>query len=277
MSGFDVSPADARSAEWLDAFQARGWVGFQRDGAAEAWASAAAAAARALIAEPETARRCGGTWIAGVNALGNGADGAAPGGPPLSAPAITAARRGLGYGGGPLDPAQLSVCFPGYPARDPGESDSAHRYRARRDAAHVDGLMRREPGRRRFLGERHAFLVGLPLFGGAVGASPFVVWEGSHEVMRQALGAALGDAPPERWGDIDLTDAYQAARRTCFETCRRVLLYGRPGESYLVHRLALHGVAPWTAGPKASEARAVAYFRPEFAGGAASGVWLTAP
>ena len=45
------------------------------------------------------------------------------------------------------------------------------------------------------------------------------------------------------------------------------------GEAYLVHRLALHGIAPWGAGATAGE-RMVIYFRPESGDPAA---WLRAP
>jgi hypothetical protein len=64
-------------------------------------------------------------------------------------------------------------------------------------------------------------------------------------------------------GEIDITEAYQAARRTVFATCRRIELPVRPGEATLLHRLALHGVAAWkpddTAPP---EGRMIAYLRP---------------
>ncbi|MEM8752922.1 MAG: hypothetical protein AAGF90_08105, partial [Pseudomonadota bacterium] len=116
--------------------------------------------------------------------------------------------------------------------------------------------------------------LGLPLNEAPAGAAPLVVWEGSHEVMRAALREAFGDAPPEAWPEIDVTDAYQAARRRCFETLRRVEVPARPGEAYLIHRLALHGVAPWAAeaGPGR---RAVAYFRPDPFPDAPPGWWLS--
>ena len=74
--------------------------------------------------------------------------------------------------------------------------------------------------------------------------------------------------------EIDLTDAYQAARRDCFDRLERVEIAARPGEAYLVHRLALHGVAPWLAGGEGR--RAVAYFRPD-PGGHDDDWWLAAP
>jgi hypothetical protein len=50
----------------------------------------------------------------------------------------------------------------------------------------------------------------------------------------------------------------------------------QPGEAVLVHRLALHGVAPWQKGATAPpEGRMIAYFRPEFQG--LGDDWLSAP
>jgi hypothetical protein len=48
-----------------------------------------------------------------------------------------------------------------------------------------------------------------------------------------------------------------------FRRCRRVDLPARPGEATLLHRLTIHGVAPWAEGAEAPpEGRIVAYFRP---------------
>lgn len=85
----------------------------------------------------------------------------------------------------------------------------------------------------------------------------------------------MQEHPAKYWPDIDLTDAYHAARREIFDTCPRVAVHARPGEAYLVHRLALHGVAPWAKDAKApSEGRMIVYFRPELPG--PPGSWLTA-
>jgi len=135
-------------------------------------------------------------------------------------------------------------------------------FRRDRDAAHVDGLLPEGPKRRRHLREAHGFVLGLPLNATSAQASPMVVWEGSHLLMRAAFEAALKGVDPADWGEVDLTDIYQETRRTCFETCKRVEIHATPGEAYLVHRLALHGVAPWGAGA-ADAGRMIAYFRPE--------------
>ncbi len=94
-------------------------------------------------------------------------------------------------------------------------------------------------------------------------------------VVREALREALAGVSPERWDEVDVTEAYHAARRRCFEELPRVEVSVPAGASYLVHRLALHGVAPWTApdGPP----RAVAYFRPEPKRPISSDWWLTDP
>jgi hypothetical protein len=180
------------------------------------------------------------------------------------------------YGQLPLHRGQVSVTWPGYPRPRKGESEAAFRYRLKRDAAHVDGLLAVGEARRRMLRERHAYILGLPLTECDAGASPLVVWEGSHHVMREAFAQALGGRDDAEWREIDLTDAYHAARRTVFETCPRIEVSARPGEAYLVHRHALHGVAPWASGARAPEAgRMIAYFRPEFRAGTRE--WLELP
>jgi hypothetical protein len=246
-----------------------GWQLWPRSGATAAWATAAAAAAADVLADPaQQARwlRHGGTWFAGVDALPNAADGSI-GGVPLDGPW----RASLGWHGA-WHPAQLSVVYPGYPRRDPGEGEAAHRFRRDRDGAHLDGLLAEGPARRRHLREPHAFILGLPLSPMRAGTAPFVVWQGSHFVIGRALSAALAGVAPERWGDADLTEAYQAARREVFATCPRVVVTAAPGEAILCHRRAIHGTAPWTGA--AAEARIVAWFRPLLP---APGAWLADP
>ncbi|WP_316013230.1 hypothetical protein, partial [Roseobacter sp. HKCCA0434] len=160
----------------------------------------------------------------------------------------------------PLDRAQLSAVLPGYPGRDPGESDAAHRFRRERDAAHLDGLLPEGPGRRRHLREIHAYILGIALTHHEPDAAPFVIWEGSHEVIRAMLRAHLPHDPAD-WGAVDLTEPYQAARREVFETCRRVELPAAFGTGYVAHRLSIHGTAPWRAGD--APQRLIAYFRPD--------------
>jgi hypothetical protein len=260
-------------------FLERGWVRFARDPAVAGWASRAIAVAEERLADPaERARwlRCGGTWFAGVHAFPNDAAGAVGdrGVPPLSGAPVEFVADELGLAGYGWDRGQVSVCFPGYPKPWEGESEAAFRFRRDRDAAHVDGLVRFD-GRRRRLGETHGFILGLPLDDAPATAAPFVVWEGSHEIMRSALRDRLADLPPERWTGEDITDAYVEARRAAFARCRRVVIHSRPGEAYLVHRLALHGVAPWTAAETGR--RMIVYFRPDPFPGHTSQWWLERP
>ena len=169
--------------------------------------------------------------------------------------------------------AQVSSVFPGYPQPSPNESDAAFAYRRDRDAAHVDGLLPIGPARRRMVREPHAYILGLPLTDCDAGASALVVWEGSHRIMAAAFAAALGDWDEAARPEIDITEAYHAARRTAFERCARVALHARPGEAVLLHRLALHGISPWVDGARApAEGRIIAYFRPELPD---IGTWMT--
>lgn len=215
-----------------------------------------------------------GTWFAGVNVLDNDGAGRVAGSSPLRCTARTAAEEVSGPL--PLDTGQVSVIYPGYPRQGAGESEASARYRRVRDAAHLDGLLPIGADRRRMLKEPHAWILGLPVTACGAGAAPLVVWAGSHEIMRDRLGAVLRDYPPEAWPEVDLTDAYHAARRDVFETCRRVELPAGPGEATLLHRLVLHGVAPWQEGAAApDEGRAIIYFRPQLPGGAED--WLRLP
>lgn len=270
MSSRSVTPPDVDAA-----LAGRGWTRFAADPALEAWARHADAAALAAEHDPEFADwlRCGGTWFVGVSALPNDGAGRLPGGPPLAGAAVEAAAALVGA---PFayDRAQASVCYPGYPRHGAEESDAAFAYRRDRDAAHIDGLLRVMPGRRRMLKEAHAFILGIPLNDAPAGAAPFVVWEGSQRIMAAAFRAALDGVPEDRWPEADLTESYQAARRRCFETCRRVEIHARPGEAYLAHRHLLHGVAPWSEG---TGRRAIAYFRPNPFPGAGFGWWLADP
>ncbi|MXW93779.1 MAG: hypothetical protein F4114_06905 [Rhodospirillaceae bacterium] len=257
-----------------DAFFERGWTCFGADPHILEWLSSAEPAARRSVADPAFSRwhRCGGTWFAGVNALPNDETGAVAGGPPLRGEAVRFAGK---LAGRPFDwdRAQVSVCWPGYPKRGEGESDAAFAYRRRRDAAHVDGLLPVGPERRRFLREHHRFILGLPVGPADAAASPFVLWEGSHRIVQQTFAETFGNRPPAAWRDIDVTDVYHAVRRRIFAECRRVTLTAGRGEAYLVHRLALHGIAPWGAGAAVGE-RTIVYFRPESGDPAA---WLNAP
>ena len=242
-----------------------GWCRFGFDPVLAEWVKHALPAARAAVGDPGYAEwlRYGGTWFAGVNVLPNDGAGAVEGGPALAGEAVCFIHDVLGLRDFTWDRAQVSVCYPGYPRPMSGESEAVFNFRVKRDAAHVDGLMRDE-NRRRFVSEYHGFILGIPLVEADADASPVVVWRGSHEKVRRALGHALDGVPDADWGNVDVTEVYQAVRRDIFETCERVPVAARPGEAYIIHRLALHGIAPWAAEARAgSDGRMIAYFRPE--------------
>ncbi|MEM9585396.1 MAG: hypothetical protein AAGA08_20000 [Pseudomonadota bacterium] len=247
------------------ALNTAGWCRFAYDAQVAQWVESVYAPAVATTRDPNMISdwlRCGDTWFAGVNALPNDAKGRVAGGPALGGPVIDLVEAL--YGPLNVDHAQISVIYPGYPQPMAGESAAAFRFRRDRDAAHVDGLLPLGPLRRRHLQEPHSYVLGLPLTQTSQGASPMVIWEGSHVVMKVAFRSALSDVKPTDWASVDLTDIYQSARRQCFEDCRRVVVHALPGEAYLIHRLALHGVAKWEEGADAPpEGRMIAYFRPE--------------
>ncbi len=249
---------------------AAGWARLGPDPAILAWAGAALPVARHAVETSPDPWRCGETWFAGVDALPNGPRGEVGG--------VALPQSLLDLLPGPTrdwHPAQLSTLRPGYPKPWAGETDTAFGYRLNRDAAHVDGLLPIGPARRRMLREPHAFILGLPLTAADPAAAPLVVWEGSHQIVRGALRAVLAPHPAADWPQIDVTEAYHAARREVFATCRRVTLAAQPGEALLLHRLVLHGMAPWAKGAQADViGRMNAYFRPEFVEWAD---WLSAP
>ena len=233
----------------------RGWQRIGPTPGIARWAQAAQSAAIAALQASTEALRCGGTWAVGLDLLPNDAAGRVGG--------IDLPWAELGLAPEPLHRAQLSTVFPDYPQPSTEESASAFAFRLNRDAAHLDGLLPVGPARQRMVKEPHGWILGLPLNACDAEAAPLVVWEGSPEILRTALQEALAPHPPETWGDVDLTEAYATARRKVFETCARVELRVLPGEATLLHRLTLHGVAPWGASATAPpEGRIIAYFRP---------------
>ena len=252
----------------IEALRTAGWAKFAADADLKAWVDHVAPIAAALSRHPSHRAdwlRHGGTWFAGVNILANDAQGLVQQGPELRG-AVVDCLTAL-HGPMSLDRGQISVTYPGYPAFDGTESAAAHRFRVNRAAAHVDGLLANGPERRRFLHEPHQYVLGIPLGLSSAEASPLVIWEGSHNIIRAAFNSVLDRLPVAQWGSVDLTEIYHQARKDCFEHCPRKSILAQPGECYVLHRLALHGIAPWGAGAKAPpEGRIVAYFRPQTKG-----------
>lgn len=254
-----------------------GWCRFGFDAAVKQWVDTSLPYARQARHDRQHAQwlRCGGTWFAGVNVLPNRANSSLPDGPVISGEAIDFIHTILKIPQFDWDKAQVSICYPGYPQPMPSESEAAFRFRRDRDAAHVDGFLPEGPQRRRHLREYHGFILGIPMVKHSKQASPLVVWEGSHELVRSAMKSRFNKLAPSQWGEEDITEAYHAVREQIFKQCRRLVLSAEPGEAYLVHRLALHGISPWLAGAEASaDGRMICYFRPEIGG---AETWLLSP
>ena len=235
-----------------------GWRQIAPHPAIADWVTAARPLAVAALAASGEPLRCGGNWAVGLDLLANAPDGSLGG--------VAFPWAAVGLAPEPLHAGQVSAVYPGYPQPSDQESAAAYRFRVRRDSAHLDGLLAMGPDKRRMVKEPHGWILGLPLNDCSAGASPLVVWEGSHEIIRAGLMAALAQHPVAVWGDVDVTDAYAAARARVFETCRRVEVPGQVGGAVLLHRLLIHGVAPWVEGAVAPpEGRMVAYFRPVLA------------
>ena len=231
-----------------------GFTTFAHDAGVARWAEVAGKRAAALAQDPTLQAanlRHGKTWFVGVDVLPNAVDGSVDG------VVLNGAWRSH-VPDMPLHPAQVSIIYPGYPLRDADESDANHRFRRNRSAAHVDGLLPHGPARRRFPIEFHSYILGLPLT--SARQAPTVVWRGSHEIMQAALRDAIGDRPP---ATVDVTEAYQAARREVFATCEKVALPMAPGEAMLIHRFALHGTDPWEGEATLPNGRMIAFFRPQ--------------
>lgn len=277
-----VSPAaacgpDEADSKRTEAFFSRGWCRFSHDDALASWLTQILPVARAAVTATENAEwlHCGGTWFVGVNSLPNGPDGAVPGGTPIAGHAVEFVRHALGMTEFGWDKGQVSVVYRGYPKRMESETRAAFRYRRERDAAHIDGVLRDGPDKRRYLRMYHEFILGIPVDAVSSATSPLVVWEGSHELVRQAFRARFGELPASSWPDEDVTDTYNAVRRRIFASCKRIEITAKPGEAYLLHRLTLHGIAPWSASePEAAESRMIVYFRPNTG---SPETWLDAP
>jgi hypothetical protein len=219
------------------------------------YAHAASDTARAVLAQDKEPWSCGGTWFVGVDSLSNGMMGEIGG--------VSFPFASLGLAPQVLHKGQLSVLRAGYPRRSAEETGAAFAFRRDRDAAHIDGILPIGPERRRMIKEPHAWILGIALNDCTPNAAPLVVWQGSHQIMAKALSEALLPFAPHEWDQVDITAPYQQARRAILATCPRIELPLKFGQASLLHRLTLHGVAPWHAEAVAPpEGRMIGYFRP---------------
>ncbi|MEP3946597.1 hypothetical protein [Ascidiaceihabitans sp.] len=240
--------------------QRDGFVVFDHDAGVQRWAQTAYGHVPDVHSDrsvPQDQLRHGRTWFVGLDALPND-DAGTVDGVPLTGPWQAHVPDMA------LHRAQLSVVYPGYPLQDAGESPGNHRFRITRKAAHVDGLLPVGVHKRRFAQELHAYILGIPLHDCA--AAPTVVWRGSHVIMQRALKDAIGGRNP---GQVDVTEAYQNARRHVFETCEMVPLTMTVGQAALIHRFALHGTEVWASDASTVNEthRAIAFFRPAYSDG----------
>jgi hypothetical protein len=247
----------------LNEFERKGWIKFEYDQRIVRWAKVANSK---IIAKQknkenfENGLTCQGTWFVGVDALDNNLDGTLDE-VPLQGPFENLMKRSKVHG---LHPAQVSIIFEGYPKPRDQESESSFNFRLKRDAAHIDGLIADFPGGPRKLKEPHAYVLGIPLNQVPKGASPVVVWEGSHHLISEAFERFFLNRTPHEWRDIDIREVYFETRKSIFKKCIRRILHANVGESYMVHRLCLHGISPWNSKIKnLYEGRRIAYFRPE--------------
>ena len=266
-----------RFAEHFTAYQHQGFCVFDIDPKLTQWVDASLPAAQHAINTPANAHwlRHGGTWFAGVNVLDNDAHGCTPNGINLQGNAANFLSEKLGADLSCLDRAQISVCYPGYPKKSDEESSAAHAYRLRRDAAHIDGLLREDQinpthnssqqnaSQHRFIREHHHYVLGIPMVNADQGAAPYVVWPESHTVFVEGFSDFLADYAPKDWCNVPITECYQALRRSVFERCERVEIPLMPGQAIVSHRLLLHGTAPWKQGASAHpDGRIIGFFRP---------------
>ena len=240
------------------AFDTLGWAKLPYDPQLATWAGCTRTIAIEAASKRENRAnwlRCQGTWFVGVDVLQDYT--------PLAGPVLKATVYAVGQDEVKLGPGQISTCYKGYPKQDVNETDGMFNYRRNRDFAHLDGLKAVGPNRARKMDEFHGFILGIPLNETPPNAAPFVIWEGSHLIFRDMLEKAYAGIPPDEWHKMDITEIYQETRTEIFKICKRVEIHAHPGEAYIAHRFALHGMAAWDEelnGP--DEGRIVAYFRP---------------
>ena len=146
-----------------------------------------------------------------------------------------------------------------------GESLNSFKYRKNRFNAHVDDLLPVGIAKRRYARRYHAFILGTPLVDYNEFATPVVVWESSNKIMHACLSIQLIKLKADFWKNEDISGIYNEARQEIFSKCKPQIVTVPVGGSYLIHRLALHGVMPWAENGKSGDGgRIIAHFRPRF-------------
>ena len=252
------------SFDW-EAFYKFGWASIEQDISTLKWIDKARELSQKRINEgnfdPEQIR-CDGTWFVGTNFLENDSSGTVSK-VALGGVAVNSIYQQYGNYFNTWDHAQVSICYPGYPKQSNDETEAAFGYRRKRFGAHVDGILPVGRSRRRYAKEYHTFIYGIPLTNFNKFAAPIVVWEGSHLIMRRFLSSVLSHRSSEQWRYQDITQIYNEARKEVFSECKRKVLIVPVGGSYILHRLALHGIMPWEENDSPDNyGRMIAYFRP---------------
>ncbi|MDG2355629.1 MAG: hypothetical protein P8L82_06390 [Paracoccaceae bacterium] len=221
--------------------------------------------------------RSGATWFAGINFLDNGIGGDVDG---ISFSSVLWSQISGNFGVNIKywDAAQVSICWQGYPGKDPSESEKSFKYRLKKYSSHVDGLIPIGPSKRRFAKEFHAFILGIPITNNRVDSAPLMIWEGSHKIFRNMFSKAFAGLSENEVSNLDVTEIYQKYRRKVFTTCPVKKVFSHNNQPYILDRHLLHGMGPWSAAIDDSllqhrnnlfrinpmSGRIVIYFRPAY-------------
>ena len=232
-----------------DDYQQHGWCRFGADADVLQWVHHALPAAEKAISASQHRHwfRYQNTWFVGVNALPNNDRGQVENGPPLQGQAADFIRQKLKADMSSLDQAQVSAIFAGYPKPSETEPETFFNYRLRRDAAHIDGLLKDSTVSEsaRFAREYHEYILAIGMTNNDNSASPLVVWRGSHAVFQSEFVRFFAGYEAKRIGSTDISGFYRSVRKRVLESCERVELPLQRGESVVAHRMLLHGTAPW--------------------------------
>ena len=141
------------------------------------------------------------------------------------------------------------------------ETANAFKYRKNRFNTHVDGVVPVGEAKRRYAREYQTFIRRIPLVDYSEFLAPVVFWEGSHNIMHYYLSKQLILLKDGLSKNEDISGIYNEARREIFTKCKPKSVTALVGGSYLIHRLALHGVMPWRGNQKLGDGeRMIPYF-----------------